>query len=410
MINIFMICSKQFTDLNLRLFAHSVKNCCKTLETNFTLDDIEKYGPNVFSMQAEIAERRRALVHDDQLPAACKYCIEAEPNSMRKVWNMWDEPATDDEKEVILETDWIRYVEIVNSTACDLACIYCNAENSTTWAKEMNVPIYKPDPIWKQKLLENFYIYLQLKDYTHIPKMTFAFSGGEPTYDNETFDLIKRIIEICGSKTEIMINITSNFNTKPKQMEKFVKLMSEYDTVSWTWIASIDDINERNDAIRFHSKFETIEKNLKTIYSLDNVTLCLLPSINVFCLPFLKEYVEYFADILGKDNYLKKWHFGQNVITGPEYMSPFMLDKSYAKFIDEAITTSNNIRPEKRKSGVHLNWIVHLENIKNNLGLYDEKKWWNILNGFGSQRAAARNGVNILDAFPHLDNKIQEAI
>jgi len=406
MINIFMICSKQFTDLNLRLFAHSVKNCCKTLETNFTLEDIEKYGPNVFSMQADIAERRRALVYDDQLPAACKYCIEAEPNSMRKLWNRWDEPKTDTEKEVISETDWINYIEIVNSTACDLACIYCNAENSSTWAKEMGVHIYKADLHWKNKLLENFYLYLEQKDYSKIPEMTFAFSGGEPTYDNETFDLIEKIVQICKNKTKIRIDITSNFNTKPKQLDKFIKLISESADIKWTWVASIDDIYERNDAIRFHSNFSIIEENIKKLYNLDNVMLCILPSINVFCLPYLKEFVNYFTKLLGKENYISKWHFGQNTITGPEYLSPYMLDKSYESFIDSAIEESNKL--PNISNSVHIQWISHLENIKNNLGLYNENKWWKILRGFSSQRAAARNGINILDTFPHLQNKIQE--
>jgi len=401
-----MICSKQFTDLNLRLFAHSVKNCCKTLETNFTLEDIEKYGPNVFSMQADIAERRRALVYDDQLPAACKYCIEAEPNSMRKLWNRWDEPKTDTEKEVISETDWINYIEIVNSTACDLACIYCNAENSSTWAKEMGVPIYKADLHWKNKLLENFYLYLEQKDYSKIPEMTFAFSGGEPTYDNETFDLIEKIVQICKNKTKIRIDITSNFNTKPKQLDKFIKLISESADIKWTWVASIDDIYERNDAIRFHSNFSIIEENIKKLYNLDNVMLCILPSINVFCLPYLKEFVNYFTKLLGKENYISKWHFGQNTITGPEYLSPYMLDKSYESFIDSAIEESNKL--PNISDSVHIQWISHLENIKNNLGLYNENKWWKILRGFSSQRAAARNGINILDTFPHLQNKIQE--
>jgi sulfatase maturation enzyme AslB (radical SAM superfamily) len=293
MINIFMICSKQFTDLNLRLFAHSVKNCCKTTETNFTLEDMEKYGTSVFSKQHQIAERRKILVEEDYLPSACRYCIDAEPNSMRSVWNVWDEPTSNDEREVILESDWIQYVEIVNSTACDLACIYCNAENSTTWAKEMGVPIVRSDVVWKQKLLETFYLYLEKKDYSLIPSMTFAFSGGEPTYDNETFALIKNIVDRCAGKTKIVIQITSNFNAKEKQLNKFVDLMSEYQDVTWIWVASIDDIYERNDAIRFHSKFDIIEKNIKTIYAVPNVKIVMMPSISVFSMPFLDEYVNY---------------------------------------------------------------------------------------------------------------------
>ena len=408
MINIFMICSKQFTDLNLRLFAHSVKNCCKTLETNFTIEDMEKYGPNVFSMQGEIAERRRVLVEEDYLPPACKYCIEAEPNSMRTLWNKWQEPGTDDEKEVILESDWIKYIEIVNSTACDLACIYCNAENSTTWAKEMGVPIVRSDKTWKEKLLETFYLYLEKKDYSLVPEITFAFSGGEPTYDNETFELIRNIVEIVQNKTKIAIQITSNFNAKPKQLDKFVTLMSEYPSITWIWVASIDDIHERNDAIRFHSKFDVIERNIKKIYELPNVHLVMLPSISVFSLPFLDEYANYCKQMFGADDYCKRWSFGQNVITGPEYLSPFMLDRSYETHIDAAIHASNHINFSNRRHTKHAAWIIHLENIKKNLGMYDDKKWWSILNGFASQRADARNGVNILDTFPHLQNRLNE--
>lgn len=403
-----MICSKQFTDLNLRLFAHSVKNCCKTTETNFTLEDMEKYGTSVFSKQHQIAERRKILVEEDYLPSACRYCIDAEPNSMRSVWNVWDEPTSNDEREVILESDWIQYVEIVNSTACDLACIYCNAENSTTWAKEMGVPIVRSDVVWKQKLLETFYLYLEKKDYSLIPSMTFAFSGGEPTYDNETFALIKNIVDRCAGKTKIVIQITSNFNAKEKQLNKFVDLMSEYQDVTWIWVASIDDIYERNDAIRFHSKFDIIEKNIKTIYAVPNVKIVMMPSISVFSMPFLDEYVNYCKKIFGKDEYCIRWSFGQNVITGPQYLSPFMLDQSYEKYIDSAINVSNKIKVPRNKLGNHIAWVRHLVNIKKNLGKYNDKKWWVILNGFASQRADSRSGVNILDTFPHLQKNINE--
>lgn len=403
-----MICSKQFTDLNLRLFAHSVKNCCKTLDTNFTIEDMEKYGPNVFSMQGEIAERRRILVEEDYLPSACKYCIDAEPNSMRTVWNTWAEPNSADDREVILKNDWINYIEIVNSTSCDLACMYCNAENSTTWAKEMGIPIIRADTAWKQKLLETFYLYLEKKDYSLIPEMTFAFSGGEPTYDNETFDLIRNIVKIVQNKAKIEIHITSNCNTKPKQLDRFVNLMAEYPYVTWKWVASIDDIYERNDAIRFHSEFNIIEKNIKKIYTSSNVTMIMLPSISVFSLPFLDEYVNYCEQLLGADNYCDRWSFAQNVITGPEYLSPFMLDRSYEKYIDSAIHASNKIKSSPIIDDTHTAWIAHLENIKKNLGKYDNIKWWKILKGFSSQRAAARNGVNILDTFSHLHSKLSD--
>lgn len=396
-----MICSKQFTDLNLRLFSHTVKNCCKSTDVNITTDDLNMYGPNVFLKHATIVSRRTALLYEKDLPLSCQYCIDGMPNSMRNVWNKWQEPSSNNERKQILETDQISYIEIVSTTACDLACIYCNAENSSTWAKEMNVPIVKADKVWKSKLLENFYKYLAQKDFSQLPFITFSFSGGEPTYNNETFELIKNIVDCVKGKTNIRIDVTSNFNTKDKQMDKFINLINSSPEIEWVWTASVDDINERNDAIRFYSKFDTIIKNLKRINETP-ATLVLLPSINIFSLPYLPEYVEYFSKFLGKQNYLVTWSIGQNVIYGPEYLSPFMLDKTYEIVIDKTIELSNSLNPELNNTPIHKEWIHHLNNIKQNLNKYNNQKWKSVLKGFMTQRANARR-KDIVPLFPHVD-------
>ncbi len=401
-----MICSKQFTDLNLRLFAHSVKNCCKTTDVDITIEDLDKYGPDVFKKHKTITSRRKALLFEENLPPSCQYCIDGMPNSMRNVWNRWQEPNTQDERINLLEKDYIDYIEIVSTTACDLACIYCNAENSSTWAKEMGIPIVKADNTWKEKLLKNFYTYLENKDFSYLKYVTFSFSGGEPTYNNETFDLIENIVKRVKGKTRIRIDITSNFNTKEKQMDKFIKLIDSAPEIEWVWVASIDDLYERNDAIRFHSNFDTIINNLKRIND-SSAKIVLLPSINIFSLPYLVEYVTYFGDMLGKDQYLKKWSLGQNVIYGPEYLSPFMLDNSYKSVIDEAIDISEKFNPKLNNESSHKQWIHHLKNIKQNLNKYNVEKWRSVLKGFMTQRANMRN-VDVVPLFPHVYKIIQE--
>jgi sulfatase maturation enzyme AslB (radical SAM superfamily) len=402
-----MICSKQFTDLNLRLFSHSVKNCCKTSDVDITIEDLDQHGPDVFKNHKTISSRRSALLYDKTLPSSCQYCIDGMPNSMRNVWNRWKEPDSDTERSEIFKKDYIDYIEIVSTTACDLACIYCNAENSSTWAKEIGVPIVKANQQWKEKLLENFYLYLEQKDFSHLRFVTFGFSGGEPTYNNETFELIENIVKRVKGKTKIRIDVTSNFNTKEKQMDKFIKLINSSPEIEWVWIASIDDLYERNDAIRFHSNFNTITKNLKRINDDSLAKIVLLPSINIFSLPYLCEYVDYFSNLLGKENYLKKWSIGQNVIYFPEYLSPRMLDSSYKEIIDSAILLSENLNPVLNNEPSHKQWIHHLNNIKQNLNKYNEEKWKLILKEFMTQRANMRK-TDIVPLFPHVYKIIQE--
>ena len=397
-----MICSKQFTDLNLRLFAHSVKSCCKTDETDFTIEDMQEHGPMVFLKHRELVERRKTHLWENKLPDACNFCAKTEPNSMRKFWNKWPEPTRDSKREEIENTDHLFYFEIVSSTACDLACIYCNAENSSTWAKEMNIPIVKTDPEWKNQLVKNFYAYLEQKDYSNLPDgLVFSFSGGEPTYNNETFDLIENIVEIVKDKSDdINIHITSNFNTKPKQMDKFIKLVNDNPNIKWLFMASIDDLYDRNNAIRYRSEFDTcIDNLLKVNNSTANVVL--MPSINVFSLPYIVEYIDYFTNLLSKDRYQNGWAFATNVIYGPDYLSPFMLGEDYESIIDEAIKKSLMINPAENMTYNAVHWIKHLENIKSNIAMNNNIDTWRKLKWF-LEGVSARRGVDIADTFDHV--------
>ena len=222
--------------------------------------------------------------------------------------------------------------------------------------------------------------------------------------ENINFELINEIYHLKDDKIYFK---KIKYNTEKNKIEYTLEEPLERDDIDMK-LWNIDDIYERNDAIRFHSKFDIIEKNIKTIYAVPNVKIVMMPSISVFSMPFLDEYVNYCKKIFGKDEYCIRWSFGQNVITGPQYLSPFMLDQSYEKYIDSAINVSNKIKVPRNKLGNHIAWVRHLVNIKKNLGKYNDKKWWVILNGFASQRADSRSGVNILDTFPHLQKNINE--
>jgi organic radical activating enzyme len=366
------------------------------------------------------------------------------PNNFRKIWNKWEEPKTIEEKVKVVDGDHVRYIEFVLSNTCDLACVYCNEENSSTWAKELKLPILSPSQEWKNKVLENFYQYLEEKDYQLTPSITLAFSGGEPTYNMETFVVIEKVAEILTRRQceEIKVEITSNLNTKPAMLNKFIDLINQYPNITWRFCCSVDDIDERNDIIRYHSKFENIKRNLNELFSrCPGIYITLQPSISVFNVIFLDQYIEYFAELLGRDDYLIRWSFGQNVIYGPEYLSPFILSDSYKDYVERAISASNRLwevvanRNRKAKAarllltdyeedyfdeteeeidelrGRHVSWIQHLENVRDNIGKDDKltnyKKWKRLV--FFLEELNKRRKVKMEDYFFHIKENCDNA-
>lgn len=101
-----------------------------------------------------------------------------------------------------------------------------------------------------------------------------SLSGGEPAMISEYYDLMDKIIEIGESKN-IIIFMNSNltrFNLKNRSLiDYFPKFKSFFIQ------ASIDDLFERDEWIRYPSKFEKVIENLKYLKTINNCKV----SVNV---------------------------------------------------------------------------------------------------------------------------------
>ena len=88
-------------------------------------------------------------------------------------------------------------------------------------------------------------------------------SGGEPTLVPKLTEFLKKCIDL--GHTNALIRLNSNMTFLPEEM---MLALSKFKKVKWG--ASIDAVGIRNDWLRYPSKFEKIEENVRNLIKLGN--------------------------------------------------------------------------------------------------------------------------------------------
>jgi radical SAM protein with 4Fe4S-binding SPASM domain len=134
---------------------------------------------------------------------------------------------------------------------CNLACVYCGPELSSTWAKELNVDIAVDETQLaktKQYVLENA---------SNLKNVYLA--GGEPLLMKENIELLDRLDPSC----EVRIN-TNLTNLK----SPVYKRVSKFRNVHWT--ISVETMGAEFEYIRYGAKWNVFLENLQTVTQLDH--------------------------------------------------------------------------------------------------------------------------------------------
>lgn len=349
------ICSKMFTDLNIKFPYNCVKNCCKANEVVIEKEELKKQ--NFLFENAAYVERKKSMLFDNKLPVnGCDTCVNTEPNSLFRTWNVWNKEFSEEEKQRLLYEDNLNTYEFVLSSACDLKCVYCAPKDSSSWAKELNVPINRGNATWESQVLEILFDHLRNKVYTD-NNYTFFFSGGEPTYNPKTLPLISKILEIVpNDKSEIIIS--TNANTKPKVFAQYIDLVKSRSDVRWVFDCSIDSIYEKCEAIRYGIKWEVALRNIRELLSQPNVKVRISPTVNLYSVTSMAEFVEFFIELFREYGKLEPFIFNYNMVQEDD-LSPMSMPIEYRTVLDDAIAIceTNNIR-----------YADHLRNVQKLIG------------------------------------------
>jgi len=353
------ICSKLWTDVDIRMPTNRISNCCKSWQwEKYSPKDVKEMGVNFLNNRPELIADKKFMIDHNELPKNCGECKQVYPGGYFGAHNTWKKKTNAEISKDInnfYKVDGTFSIEIMLSTTCNMSCMYCNKFASSTWADVLNEPRIESNPEWKQNALNNVYEYVKM-DHCKWKPLKFNFTGGEPLLDWDIFKIIKSLTDNAkkdpDKKLKHDIDITSNLNIKEKLLEKFLNLVLNDNNFIWNLSVSLDEIGPSK--IRDGLVWERVKKNIKTVIDsnlFQHITF--LPSISNLSLYNHAYFIDYVNDVFFIDNktYIDQhgggpwWELtiGNNMIYGPEALSITIAPSYFKKYVEEAILACSNI-------------------------------------------------------------------
>ena len=251
--------------------------------------------------------RRQML--DGRVPTSCTKCFTEEANGIvsKRQWEtqVWEDRL--DINSIVAKTAVdgslpveIPYFDLRLGNTCQLKCIMCSPHDSSSWIKEWKLQYskYKTIELQQDQRWDNDF------DYTWYQKNSFLesvkgqsslikelyFAGGEPLLIPEHYKILEFMVE-SGAAKDCVLRYNSNGLELP---EKLFELWTHFKQVKFNF--SIDAVGERNDYIRYPSKWEDVVANIKRLDDTpDNVVVniaCAVQLLNVLYIPELVHWKE----------------------------------------------------------------------------------------------------------------------
>ena len=328
-------CSAKFTDLMVHVQGRLLYNCCKAYPERVDLDWLDDNPGRLFHTDTMLEDRE--LMLDNKSCASChhgcyKYEEQGLTSSRQKYIN--DTKISDPHAP-------LRQLTISLSTDCNLTCMYCSPEWSSSWQKDLEkngeylldgVPVKQNDNwsnLWakmKQKsrgMESRFFAQLlrEIKLSTGLESVILL--GGEPLLNNQ---LDQMLDSVHGKE----IIITTGLGVSHGRIRNILKKTKGMDV---KFLLSAESTGELFELIRygvtwkdFQDRINMIEQNGHQIKFISTIS-------NLSVLGFNEFYTMY----------NDKHEIEINHLTETPWMMPHVLDDlSKNKFID-SIKNKNNL-------------------------------------------------------------------
>ncbi len=202
------------------------------------------------------------LFLQNKLPTGCALCKPSLGVTHQKNFlNLYPKPNNELYQEGKFE---LKYLDARWSNTCNLACVYCGPELSSTWAKELEIEKIDPTDTTKKTYKIASDKSNLLIDYVldNVHTLTSVYlAGGEPLLMKENQLLIQAIKE-KNPRCHILVNTNL---TQIKNSKIVSDLLSLENQVNW--LISIDDTQERFEYLRYPAKWSEFEENFEFLKS-----------------------------------------------------------------------------------------------------------------------------------------------
>lgn len=366
-----------------------IRTCCRRGGKVISAEELETLGTDVFLNLPETIEDRAALMRGEKVDA-CKVCWNMEEAGLRswrlgeKDWQFhfnkrgslltmeefrpFEKLISQHTNPEILHSREPNKLDISLGTFCDLKCLYCNSDYSTSWENETkkfgamfedpsaSVPFSAPGtnsltlPGYFEKFLEWFD-----SIYVHLERI--ALMGGEPTYSplfEKLSDHIVSRLQVSANK-RAALSIVTNLNWNQKILDHVISLRERLPrSVGLILEVSMESHGERAEYIRNGVNWERFLGNLQKLALIDGIEIKLLPTMNALCITSFQDYLKLIQEIEQMSG--RVFEVIANTVTYPKWLSFEILDESYIRVVDEAILwLLANYRDDdlRKKSMVH---------------------------------------------------------
>jgi MoaA/NifB/PqqE/SkfB family radical SAM enzyme len=145
----------------------------------------------------------------------------------------------------------LQHLDINIDMTCNLACVTCGPELSTTWRKELKIKDLSVRPKIREFLEENF----SKIDLSMLKEIRIW--GGEPFLTHTH----KKILEFIAEKVDVSgIRLMYNTNGTCKIDQETKELIEKFKFARISF--SVDGIDEKFDYLRYPAKWTEVESNL----------------------------------------------------------------------------------------------------------------------------------------------------
>lgn len=271
---------------------------------------------------------RTQMLNGEQPPSCTKcYKEEAAGHRSKRQWetDYWAQRVdvndllenTTDEGEVPPQ---LAYIDLRFGTKCQLACIMCSPHDSSGWIKDWKAvyPTIENKHVkevwqWENKGSTNGSSYNWHKNnptfwdqfYTQMPHMQqLYFAGGESLIIEEHYDILEECIRQGVAK-----NIELRYNSNGVEWrDDLFDLWKEFKIVRFHY--SVDDIYERNEYIRYPSKWERTKEvfHILDTQTSDNVEITVACAVNALNIYYIPDFVKW--KLTQNFKKINMWPFG----------------------------------------------------------------------------------------------------
>lgn len=333
-------CGAKWFNATTWLGSGTTASCHHPPAHKIPLEEVEENYTAIHNTKHKKEMRRQMQI--GKRPAECDYCWKMEDMKKDAVSDRTFKTIiyTDEELQAAYDADWnantnLKTFEIAFDRTCNLACSYCNASFSTTWAKDINkhgpyenlvsdgAGAFKHNGDWAAPYnddADNPYIQAFWKWWDNGLADSLdeiRITGGEPLMSGNTWKLFDWFQE---QDTNMRFAINSNLIAKESIIDKLIE--KAQGIKKFHIYTSCEAVGDQAEYIRDGLDYDMWLNNVKRILNETDAELHIMMTINSLCLFSITEFLDQIYSLKGQD---RKPTVSLNLLRFPSFQSPLAL-------------------------------------------------------------------------------------